>query len=220
MIYPFHLPRRARNKGTHCGLDFAIGRRVEMREVKRRTMPDRPKQTIAGANPVVTEVHPAPALDAQTQEHRANARFPFTATAEVIELRSKAKVAGRTSDLSLGGCYVDTINTFPVGTPVTLRLTYAGRTFQVQSAVVYAHAGMGMGIAFTQVTPDQLEVLQAWVGQLSGEGEPLVEQAAAASNEPLHRNERHVLNQLISLLIRKNLLTEAEGAALLRELFR
>ena len=220
MIYPFHLARGARNKGTHCGLHFAIGRRVAMREVKRRTMPDHPKRTIAGTNPVVTEVHPAPAPNAKTQEHRANARFSFTAAAEVIELQSKAKVAGRTSDLSLGGCYVDAINPFPVGTPVTLRLTYAGRTFQVQSAVVYAHAGMGMGIAFTQVRPDQLEVLQAWVGQLSGEGEPLVEQAAAASNEPLHRNERHVLNQLISLLIRKNLLTETEGAALLRELFR
>jgi hypothetical protein len=220
MIYPFHLPRGARSKGTHCGLHFAIGRGVEMREVNRRTMPDRPKRTIAGSNLAVTEVHPAPALDAETQEHRANARFPFTATAEIIELRSKAKVAGRTSDLSLGGCYVDTINPFPVGTPVTLRLTYAGRTFQVQSAVVYAHVGMGMGIAFTQVTPDQLEVLQGWVGQLSGEVEPLVEQAAPASSEPLHRNERHVLNQLISLLIRKNLLTEAEGAALLRELFR
>jgi|GEM_PF-432059 len=220
MIYPFHLARGARNKGTHCGLHFAIGRRVAMREVKRRTMPDHPKRTIAGTNPVVTEVHPAPAPNAKTQEHRANARFSFTAAAEVIELQSKAKVAGRTSDLSLGGCYVDAINPFPVGTPVTLRLTYAGRTFQVQSAVVYAHAGMGMGIAFTQVTPDQLEVLQAWVGQLSGEGEPLVEQTAAASNEPLHRNERHVLNQLISLLIRKNLLTETEGAALLRDLFR
>ena len=55
-------------------------------------------------------------------EQRKHPRYPFTATVEAIEQRSQTRIKGRTSDLSLGGCYVDTISTLPESsvTPVTL----------------------------------------------------------------------------------------------------
>jgi hypothetical protein len=154
-------------------------------------------------------------------ERRTNTRYPFTATAEVIDVRSETGLKGRSADICLGGCYVDTTSPFPVGTPVTLRLAYQNNSFEAQAAVIYAHVGMGMGLAFTKVSPDQHAVLREWVRKLSGEPTPPADPPEAASaGEGSHEHERHVLNHLISLLIRKRLLTEAEGTALLRELFR
>jgi len=166
------------------------------------------------------EIVPPTPESAGSIEHRTNTRYSFTATAEILEPRSGARIAGRTADISSGGCYVDTISPLPVGTPVKLRLSQGHRSFESQAAVVYAHVGMGMGLAFTEIRPDQLPILQAWIGELSGELTPAAETPEPPdSKPPLREIERHVLNQLISLLIRKRILTEGEGTALLRDLF-
>ncbi len=160
-------------------------------------------------------------------ERRKTPRYPFTAGVEAVEPKTGTRIVGRTSDLGRGGCYVDTISPFPVGTHVRLRLTQGGKTFDAQSLVVYSQIGMGMGLAFTEVAPDQMRVLQGWVSELGGEptayGDappPAPAAAESAGVEPeLAHIERRVLNQLILLLVKKRLLTEAEGAALMRELF-
>ncbi len=183
-------------------------------------MPERPKRSVAN---VVAPSGGAHRVAASTPDadRRINTRFPITVTAEVVEPRSNAKVAGRTSDLGIGGCYVDTINPYPVGTPVILRLTQNNRSFQSHAVVVYAHGGMGMGLAFTELSADQMEALQVWMRDLGSATTPSFETPGAFDiAAPLIRHERQVLNQLISLLIRKGTLTEAEGADLQRELFR
>jgi hypothetical protein len=53
-------------------------------------------------------------------ERRRNLRFPVVAMVEVIDIKSQAKVVGRTNDLGLGGCYVDSLSPFPAGTSVKL----------------------------------------------------------------------------------------------------
>ncbi len=168
---------------------------------------------------------PRTAPKAYAPERRASARYPTTAAADVIELKSAARLVGRTSDLGLGGCYVDCVNPFPPETQVRVHLQQGSISFQAMAAVVYSLAGMGMGMAFTDIAPDQREVLTAWIGELSGEPPPPSGPAAAPTAEvlseaPSEHNERDVLNRLISLMIKKRLLTDAEGTALLRELFR
>ncbi len=189
-----------------------------------------------GANPVVpirsdaTQASSPQAIP-EFAERRLHPRYPFTAAAEVTELRSQARVAGRTADLGRGGCYVDTISPFPVATPVKIRLTFEKKCFESQGAVIYAHVGMGMGLAFTEIKPDQLPILQDWLAELSGEPRPphpvTVQPEAEVQPEPTsdeepppREREIYVLNQLISLLVRKRLLTEKEGMDLLRSLFR
>jgi hypothetical protein len=49
-------------------------------------------------------------------------RGPLVASAEVTELRSGALLSARTSELGLGGCYVDALNPFPEGTLVGLQI--------------------------------------------------------------------------------------------------
>ena len=46
------------------------------------------------------------------RERRQFPRFPFNADVEVVEPQSGAKITGRVSDLSLSGCWVDTLSPF------------------------------------------------------------------------------------------------------------
>jgi hypothetical protein len=58
----------------------------------------------------------------QPAKKRAVRRCPFVASAEVIELSSETRLSARTSELGLGGCYIETLNPFDEGTVVQLRI--------------------------------------------------------------------------------------------------
>jgi hypothetical protein len=105
-------------------------------------------------------------------ERRQHARYSFTGTLEAIEPDSETKIQGRTTDLSEGGCYVDTLNSFPAQTRVNVRLTGGNRSFESRATVVYSVVGMGMGLRFEAIDPEQLANLRKWLGELSGESMP------------------------------------------------
>jgi hypothetical protein len=154
-------------------------------------------------------------------ERRRNLRFPFTATVECTELSSGATLTGRTNDLGLGGCYVDTIGPFPVGTEIKIRIIRENETFEVQAKVVSSQLGMGMGVAFVSAQPKQIQVFQRWMLEISGKSVPLPEsekpEPAPAAQSQTFNNA--VLSGLILTLMKKNVLTETEGKELLRKLF-
>lgn len=164
------------------------------------------------------------------QERRKSVRYLFTATAEVVDLETNTRLSARTSDLARGGCFIDT--TFPIGTNVSLRLTNGNKKFEGRARVVYEAAGSGMGLAFTAVEPDQLWVLEKWLGALSGELVPelheheedtseMVVHDTVASRGPSANSEHgFVLNELIIALMRKRVLSESEGKQLLQKLMR
>jgi hypothetical protein len=157
-------------------------------------------------------------------ENRAQVRYPFTAAAEIYELRSQTRVSGRCSDLGAGGCYIDTLSPFAVGAVVRIRMKRDAREFEASAVVAYAHVSMGMGLAFTEIKREHQDVLRFWIADLSGEQTP---EPAASATEPetegaieANANMRLVLNELIYLLVRKKIITENEGSALLRQMFR
>ncbi|HEV2315696.1 MAG TPA: PilZ domain-containing protein [Candidatus Acidoferrales bacterium] len=162
-------------------------------------------------------------VESSEQERRRSIRYPFTATAYVTDIESRAQTTSRSTDLGRGGCFVDTINPFPVGTTVMLRLTMEQKSFEAPAKVVYSMIGMGMGLAFTSIEPEQLWVLESWLGKLSGVTVPDRQPVAAPLDEsppPQNANPEHgyVLNELIITLMRKRMLTEEEGKALLKKL--
>ena len=158
-------------------------------------------------------------------ERRRNLRFPFTATVEAIETKSGTKIVARTSDLSLGGCYIDTISPFPVGSEVTIRIVRNKETFEAQSKVVYSKIGMGMGLAFVSAQPRQVRLFQRWLLEISGEGvpppdgEPSEPEEIAATETTQALAKSGVLSELIMALMKKKVLTEVEGKEMLRKLF-
>ena len=159
------------------------------------------------------------------EERRRNLRFPFSATVEAVDNKSGTKVIGRTSDLGLGGCYVDTLSPFPVGTEATIRILRQNESFEAQAKVVYSSIGMGMGLAFVTAQPKQIRIFQRWLQELSGQSVPAPdvpteddpETPPSEKTQSLLRNA--VLSDLIMTLMQKNVLTEREGKDLLRKLF-
>src|ERR1700683_2775328 len=105
-------------------------------------------------------------------ERRRNLRFPFSATVEAIDNKSGAKLVGRTSDLGPGGCYVDTLSPFPVGTEAKVRIVHENEAFEAQVRVVYSMIGMGMGLVFVSAQPKQVRVFQKWLQEISGQPAP------------------------------------------------
>jgi hypothetical protein len=162
------------------------------------------------------------------KERRQYPRYAISATAEAVDVQSDTRIHGRVSDIGRGGCYVETMSPFPVGAIVKLKVTKDDKSFAAGARVLYSTGGMGMGVIFTEIEPSQAQVLERWLAELSGE--PLPE-AKPPSKEPEPQPEpggpstetrideqRYVLNELIIALIRKRVLTDAEGKALLLKL--
>ncbi len=101
-------------------------------------------------------------------ERRRVPRYPFIATAELIEVQSEAKFAVRTSELSLYGCYLDMMNVLPEGTQVKLKVTHQNAILEALGRVIYSHPNMGMAVVFDSVEPAQQAVLEKWLRELSG----------------------------------------------------
>jgi hypothetical protein len=159
---------------------------------------------------------------AAAQERREHPRYPFSASAEAVHLQADTRLNGRVSDVGRGGCYIDTINPFPVGADVRLRVMKGDTSFVAQGRVLYAAPGMGMGLAFTKIEPARIHVLEQWLKELR-ESSPgataLEEEDNIGQLQPHSENEsKYVLNELIVAVVRKRVLTESEGHALLKKL--
>jgi hypothetical protein len=102
----------------------------------------------------------------QHAKHRAVRRCPLVASAEVTDLHSGTVLSARISELGLGGCYVDALNPFPADTQVALRILRDQGIFQTKARVVYCDSTFGMGLAFTETTPDQRSILEAWIADI------------------------------------------------------
>jgi hypothetical protein len=176
---------------------------------------DKPLIVVPGPRPVESEIGSGP-------ERRRVVRYPFTAAAEIMELSSQTRVTGRSSDLGLGGCYIDLLSPFALGAAVRVRLERDQKVFEAMATVTYAQLSMGMGLAFTEVKPEHQAVLRAWVAELSGEQLPESDAAASPEAGMLSTllNLQQVLNELVGILVRKKLINETEGAALLRKIYK
>jgi hypothetical protein len=162
--------------------------------------------------------HSSPTLS----ERRRGPRHHFTATVELIDLEYRNRIQARTSDLSSGGCYVDTTNPLPPTTAVKMRLTRDNCSFEVQARVVYSLPGMGMGLAFTSAAPEQLKVLKKWMRQLAGESQPdactLNAKAQTGLASATAADAALVLDSLVKELVRYGVFPREIGESMLLNL--
>jgi PilZ domain len=153
-------------------------------------------------------------------ERRTSDRQLFPATAEVIEEVTGARFATRTMDLGPGGCFIDTTNPLPVGSRVQVKIFKGKGEFKTNGSVVYSQNGMGMGIAFLELSENKQGELQAWLEDILG-AKPCSEVTAAASkiklSEVADSKSLRAVTRLIRLLITKGILTEAEASSVLHD---
>lgn len=75
-------------------------------------------------------------------------------------------VAGKLTDLSPGGCYVELATPFPVATRVTLAMRNGDLQVKVEGTVRVAHPEAGMGVEFVQATGSQRQNLEQFIHTL------------------------------------------------------
>jgi PilZ domain len=97
------------------------------------------------------------------EERRTTPRYPFIASAELIEQTSTARISSRVTELSLHGCYVEMPNPLPTETQVIVKIYSEGKFFESAGTVVYSRANLGVGITFHQIRPQFLVVLKQWL---------------------------------------------------------
>jgi hypothetical protein len=115
-----------------------------------------------------------------TPEHdrRRYARSKAHVPVELHIEGSDTPIRGSTSDLSLGGCYIETMFPFPVGTELEMKVQINGGTLLVLATVVTCDPQFGNGIAFTKVLPEDFEELRTYLEQVEKE-----EQAASVNEK-------------------------------------
>ena len=82
---------------------------------------------------------------------RKHERVPILT--EIVLESASGKRDARISDLSMGGCFVDTIITARVGEPVALKMTLPpGYILDVKGTIAYILDGTGFGVSFTDLS--------------------------------------------------------------------
>jgi hypothetical protein len=71
------------------------------------------------------------------------------------------------TDLSLGGCYLEISSPFPVSSRLTLSMRAGGVELRVQGVVRVMHPDCGMGVEFTQNTPEHRAALEKFLSVLT-----------------------------------------------------
>ncbi len=151
-------------------------------------------------------------------DRRLVSRIMLVASVEAEELTNGISLSARTSDISVHGCYLDTINPFSTGTRIRVHLTKGNETFHSLAIVTYAHQGMGMGIAFMEISQEAREIIQGWIAEMESGQAPLVPLRSAQNPAPANSNEGRPtlrVERLIHVLVKKGLLTHEEEQRIL-----
>ncbi len=102
------------------------------------------------------------------ENRRDSNRIKVKVPVELQTEDSHSPIRGATSDLSVGGCYIETIFPFPVGTLLDLKLQLDD-TLPVSATVVTCDPQVGNGIRFEKMLPEDREALTAYLKSLEEE---------------------------------------------------
>jgi PilZ domain-containing protein len=98
-------------------------------------------------------------------EHPRSRRYSFAAIIDVLDVKSESQIHGRTSDVSLTGCFVQTPKPLPHETKVRISITSRGENFTALGRVIHIRPNVGMGIMFNEIAPNDQQVLEKWLSQ-------------------------------------------------------
>jgi hypothetical protein len=90
-------------------------------------------------------------------------RWPFDARAELVP-ENASRILTRVKEISLHGCYLE-FTPIQKGTHVLLKIFAGSDFFEANAHVVFSAPNMGLGLAFRDVQPHFLAVLQKWLTQ-------------------------------------------------------
>lgn len=101
-------------------------------------------------------------------ERRTYPRFAARVPVEVHAGGNDTPLYCTTSDISLGGCYIESMYPLPVGTSLDLKLQISD-TLLAAGKVVTSHPQVGNGIEFTRMLRDDREQLRKFLESVENE---------------------------------------------------
>lgn len=176
-----HENQKARCKVVWVGRDAAKSRQIGIQVVE----PDKrlfgaklkspaPQSThsasrftgFAGAAPAMRQARRT--MPEPTGTRRAQQRFHCTGGIEMRRNESAPPVFGNLSDLSLSGCYVETVSTLPVGSEILFMLRIRESVVRGRAQVKTSNHAVGLGLIFTQLSREDQGKLEYILSVLSG----------------------------------------------------
>jgi PilZ domain len=199
---------RVHRRGT--GFGVAVALKADRDTVKASAYAQGP------ADPFVVE--PKSRKEVRHEERRCAKRASFIAPVELMDMRGGSRIKARVADLSLHGCYVDTLNPLPSGSAVRLQIQRGGEMLDVLATVSSELAGSGMGLQFGDTTPEQRALIKSWLAEapLAAQGSLGRPQSAAKAKNSADTDQVYAV-RLINALVRKGILSKSEATELLSD---
>ncbi len=102
---------------------------------------------------------------------RSQQRFHCTGGVELRRQEGAAPVFGNLSDISLTGCYVQTVSSLPVGTEVLFMIRVRDTVVRGRAEVKASHHAVGVGLIFGEINKEDRDKLEFLIGTLAGSNE-------------------------------------------------
>jgi PilZ domain len=137
-----------KKRGTECSTNWEL-------DTYDPSKPDLSTRTRLGSSKSAT---------ATPAERRQFARRACRIGTQITTVTDGLTMAGTITDISFGGCYIEMLSPLPAGTLVEIAFDANGTLGAFAARVRSQHMGFGMGLAFTKLTPQNLEILQRVTG--------------------------------------------------------
>jgi PilZ domain-containing protein len=175
-----HEELKARCKVIWVGRDAAKSRQIGIQCVEpdkrlfgsKLKLPSVPTATYTGRAGAAAQ--PAPARRTMADipgTRRAQQRFHVAGGVEMRRNEGAPPVFGNLSDVSLTGCYVETVSSMPVGTELLFMLRVRDTVVRGRAQVKTSHHAVGVGLVFTHISKEDQQKLEFLVGNLAGSDE-------------------------------------------------
>jgi PilZ domain-containing protein len=102
------------------------------------------------------------------QSRRKNTRYHCNGGVELRRQEGAQPVFGNLSDISLEGCYVETVATFPAGSDVVFLLRVGNIQVRGRAHVKTSNHAVGVGLEFMHLSAEDQQRLEFLVGTLAG----------------------------------------------------
>ncbi len=99
---------------------------------------------------------------------RQHTRYQCTGGVEIRRGEDMPGIFASMSDISLEGCYVETVSTLPTGTDVVFMLRIRDAVIRGRAVVKTSNHAVGMGLEFMHLSTEDQQRLEFIVGTLAG----------------------------------------------------
>ena len=107
------------------------------------------------------------APEAMGAEKRRSPRYKCEGSVQICEDGCEVHTWASFTDVSLHGCYVEAQATYPVGTTLQMKLEANGVRFETQGVVRVTYPYLGMGIAFANISDENVSRLKQLLAVVS-----------------------------------------------------